>query len=47
MQRMQQLIHQAGIVRVVYAVPYKDDSGLKFLQKAGVELKHVIVNQKV
>ena len=41
------LIHQAGIVRVVYAVPYKDASGLKFLQKAGVELKHVIVNQKV
>jgi len=40
------LIHQAGIVRVVYAVTYKDDSGLKFLQKAGVDIKHVIINQK-
>lgn len=33
------LIHQAGIVRVVYHKTYKDDSGLKFLEKAGVELK--------
>ncbi|NVK51848.1 MAG: dCMP deaminase family protein [Flavobacteriaceae bacterium] len=32
------LIHQAGIKRVVYANAYKDDSGLKFLKKAGVEL---------
>ncbi|UOB16000.1 deoxycytidylate deaminase [Abyssalbus ytuae] len=35
------LIHQAGIVRVVYKDAYKDDSGLKFLEKAGVELKHM------
>ena len=35
------LIHQAGIIRVVYAVAYKDDSGLKFLEKAGVKLQHV------
>lgn len=35
------LIHQAGIKRVVYQVGYKDDSGLKFLDKAGVELKHM------
>jgi len=35
------LIHQAGIKRVVYANGYKDDSGLKFLIKAGVELTHL------
>ena len=35
------LIHQAGIKRVVYANAYKDDSGLKFLQKAGVELTYL------
>lgn len=33
------LIHQAGIVRVVYHEAYKDDSGLQFLQKAGIELQ--------
>lgn len=32
------LIHQAGIKRVVYANAYKDNAGLKFLEKAGVEL---------
>ena len=31
------LIHQAGIKRVVYAAAYKDESGLRFLEKAGVE----------
>lgn len=35
------LIHQAGIKRVVYANGYKDPSGLNFLEKAGVELKHL------
>ena len=35
------LIHQSGIKRVVYANAYKDNSGLKFLEKAGVELKHL------
>lgn len=35
------LIHQSGIKRVVYQVRYKDDSGLKFLEKAGVELVHM------
>lgn len=30
------LIHQAGISRLVYNIGYKDDSGLKFLEKAGV-----------
>ncbi|WP_055443885.1 deoxycytidylate deaminase [Lacinutrix himadriensis] len=33
------LIHQAGIVRVVYNQTYKDDSGLRFLEKAGIELE--------
>lgn len=35
------LIHQAGIKRVVYANAYKDTSGLDFLEKAGVEIKHL------
>ena len=36
------LIHQAGIKRVVFANKYKDETGLKFLQKAGVELIHLL-----
>tara|TARA_B100001029_G_C15018559_1_gene429018 strand:- start:487 stop:912 length:426 start_codon:yes stop_codon:yes gene_type:complete len=35
------LIHQAGIIRVVYSKAYKDDSGLIFLKKAGVMLTHL------
>lgn len=35
------LIHQAGIKRVVFQQKYKDDSGLIFLEKAGVELDHI------
>lgn len=35
------LIHQAGITRMVYQKGYKDDSGLVFLKKAGVELLHL------
>lgn len=35
------LIHQAGITRLVYQTNYKDNSGLEFLKKAGVELKQV------
>ena len=35
------LIHQAGIKRLVYMARYKDDSGLNFLEKAGVELLHL------
>lgn len=34
------LIHQSGITRVVYHKKYKDDSGLKFLAKAGVIIEH-------
>ena len=32
------LIHQAGIKRVVYAMDYRDTSGVDFLIKAGVEV---------
>ena len=35
------LIHQAGIKRVVYANAYKDLSGIKFLEKAGVVVNHL------
>ncbi|MBU2525723.1 MAG: dCMP deaminase family protein [Bacteroidetes bacterium] len=35
------LIHQAGIVRLVYADAYKDTSGIEFLRKAGVDLQHL------
>jgi len=35
------LIHQSGIVRVVYHKAYKDCSGLDFLEKAGIEVAHV------
>tara|TARA_R110002051_G_scaffold120997_4_gene194193 strand:+ start:12064 stop:12534 length:471 start_codon:yes stop_codon:yes gene_type:complete len=35
------LVHQAGIKRVVFKEAYKDDSGLKFLEKAGVQLEHL------
>ena len=35
------LIHQSGIVRVVFNNAYKDDSGLQFLRKAGVETVHI------
>lgn len=35
------LIYQSGIKRLVYLVDYKDDSGLAFLKKAGVEVKKI------
>jgi dCMP deaminase len=35
------LIHQAGVVKVVYQQAYKDDSGLQFLKKAGIELEQI------
>lgn len=35
------LVHQSGIKRVVYAKAYKDTSGIKFLEKAGVALTHL------
>ena len=35
------LIHQAGIKRVIYHQEYKDQSGVDFLKKAGVQLTHL------
>lgn len=32
------LIHQSGIKRVVYQTGYRDDSGIQFLEKAGIEV---------
>ncbi len=40
-QQCSKLIHQAGISRLVYHESYKDDSGIKFLRKAGVEIAHI------
>ena len=33
------LIHQAGIKRVVYANAYKDDAGIKFLEKCNIKVE--------
>ncbi len=41
------LIHQSGIVRVVYQHAYKDDSGLKFLERAGVETLHLPILEEM
>src|SRR6056297_3095771 len=35
------LIHQSGIKRLVYSIDYKDNSGIEFLEKAGVELQQI------
>ena len=35
------LIYQSGIVRLVYSKGYKDDSGLRFLEKAGIEIVNI------
>ncbi|MFB3389563.1 cytidine/deoxycytidylate deaminase family protein [Flavobacterium sp. LAR06] len=37
------LIHQSGIKRVVYQNGYRDDAGIQFLLKAGVEVEHLSV----
>ena len=37
------LIHQSGIKRVVYQNGYRDDSGIQFLIKAGVEVEQILV----
>ena len=39
------LIHQAGIARVVYALDYKDLSGIEFLNKAGVDTELRIIDK--
>jgi dCMP deaminase len=40
------LIHQSGIKRVVYHIGYRDDSGIQFLKKAGVEVEQVSILEK-
>lgn len=35
------LIYQSGIGRVYYHTPYRDDSGVKFLARSGVEVHQV------
>lgn len=40
-QQCSKLIHQAGISRLVFHIAYKDDSGVKFLRKAGVSITHI------
>ena len=35
------LIHQAGIIRVVYINEYKDTTGLDFLKNAGVAIEQI------
>jgi len=40
-QQCSKLIHQAGISRLVYNEEYKDNSGIKFLEKAGVTITHI------
>lgn len=40
------LIHQSGITKVVFSNKYKDISGLKFLEKAGVELLYLPLDEQ-
>ena len=40
-QQCSKLIHQAGITRLVYNEQYKDDSGVQFLEKAGVNVSFI------
>lgn len=35
------LVHQSGFKRLVYSKGYRDDSGLLFLKKAGIEVVHL------
>jgi dCMP deaminase len=39
------LILQAGIKRIVYIEKYKDFSGLEFLDKAGIEILHLPIEE--
>ena len=40
------LIHQSGITKVIFSNKYKDISGLKFLEKAGVELLYLPLDEQ-
>lgn len=41
------LIHQSGIKRVVYQTAYKDDSGVKFLERAGVIVDYLPILEEI
>jgi len=41
------LIHQSGVRRLVYIKKYKDDTGLKFLIKAGVEITQIELEKPI
>lgn len=41
-QQCAKLVHQAGISRIVYNIAYKEDSGIRFLKKAGVEVVEIV-----
>ena len=45
-QQCSKLIHQAGIKRVVYSRAYRDTTGLDFLEKAGVELTYLPIDEQ-
>ena len=38
------LIHQSGIKRLVYIKNYKDETGLHFLEKAGVKIDQINIS---
>lgn len=40
------LVYQSGIRRVFYSENYRDDSGIKFLKKSGVEVNNICQNLK-
>ena len=35
------LVYQAGIKRVYYGTAYRDDAGIKFLERSGVTVEHI------
>ena len=35
------LIYQSGISRVFYGANYRDDAGIRFLEKSGIEVKQI------
>ena len=35
------LVYQAGIKRVYFSTAYRDDSGIKFLERSGVTVEHI------
>lgn len=39
------LIHQSGIKRIVYIHEYSDITGIEFLKNAGVEIKHIPIEE--